>query len=257
MYVGATTSPSSIATTRPEDFDWVVLPPLAGTRAPPRRPTRRPCRCRPQSEHVEEAAEFIDFFMAAENLAAVAEGDWLIPASAAARDAVARTTGGENGWDDDPRQRRQPRRPRRSSRRDYPQWKDQIATPAFQQYLADEISLDDLQAQLTDGLGAGRRRLSIPTGTPTGPTADTREPTRATTASGDRQPLDEATRGARRRGRRRRPRRRRPRARPRSRSRSATAATSTASSRRSTPTGATPGRSRRTTRATGTSPTTP
>ncbi len=41
------------------------------------------------AEHVEEAAEFIEFYMQAENLAAVAEGDWLIPASAAAADAVA------------------------------------------------------------------------------------------------------------------------------------------------------------------------
>ena len=104
-----------------------------------------------ESEHVEEAAAFIDFFMDAENLAAVAEGDWLIPTSAAARDAVLESTGGENGWDEilatgdllvaAPFQ----------SVVDYPQWKDQIATPALQQYFADQISLEDLQAQLTDG----------------------------------------------------------------------------------------------------------
>ena len=33
----------------------------------------------------------------------------------------------------------------------YPRWKDQIATPAFQQYLADKISLDDLDKKLSDG----------------------------------------------------------------------------------------------------------
>ena len=34
---------------------------------------------------------------------------------------------------------------------DYPQWREQTATPALQQYLADQISLEDLQAQLTSG----------------------------------------------------------------------------------------------------------
>ena len=34
---------------------------------------------------------------------------------------------------------------------DYPQWKDQYATPAFQQYLSNSIDLEQLTAQLTDG----------------------------------------------------------------------------------------------------------
>ena len=33
----------------------------------------------------------------------------------------------------------------------YPQWKDQIATPAFQRYLADEIDEAELAAELTEG----------------------------------------------------------------------------------------------------------
>ena len=33
----------------------------------------------------------------------------------------------------------------------YPQWKDQIATPALQQYFADQIDLEELRTQLTDG----------------------------------------------------------------------------------------------------------
>ena len=33
----------------------------------------------------------------------------------------------------------------------YPQWKDQIATPAFQKYLGNEISADELAKELEDG----------------------------------------------------------------------------------------------------------
>ena len=67
-----------------------------------------------------------------------------------ARDAVLESTGGESGWDvilatgdllvAAPFQ----------SVVDYPQWRSR-PTPAFQQYLADQISLEDLQAQLTSG----------------------------------------------------------------------------------------------------------
>ena len=90
--------------------------------------------------------------MDAQNLASVAEGDWLIPSSGAARDA------GRH------RHERRERLAGRSSPAatastaapfqsaiNYPQWKDQIATPALQQYFADQIDLDDLQSQLTDG----------------------------------------------------------------------------------------------------------
>ena len=33
----------------------------------------------------------------------------------------------------------------------YTEWKDTVATPAFQRYLADQISSDELAAELTDG----------------------------------------------------------------------------------------------------------
>ena len=34
---------------------------------------------------------------------------------------------------------------------DYPQWKDQYATPAFQEYLAGTITLEELEQRLADG----------------------------------------------------------------------------------------------------------
>ena len=91
--------------------------------------------------------------MQAENLAEVAQGDWLIPTtSAAGRDP-----------EDDRRQERLGRRPWPAaseltkapfqSVENYPQWKDQIATPAFQQYLADQIDRRPWAQKLTDGWG--------------------------------------------------------------------------------------------------------
>jgi hypothetical protein len=34
---------------------------------------------------------------------------------------------------------------------DYPQWKDQIATPALQRYLGNQSDLPTLQRELTEG----------------------------------------------------------------------------------------------------------
>ena len=138
-----------------------MLPPLAGTEGANQAANPQTLSVAAESEHVEQAAAFINYFMEAENLAAVAEGDWLIPTVRRRRDAVLESTGGESGWDRSwPAGELLVAAPFQSVV-DYPQWKDQIATPAFQQYLADQISLEDLQAQLTDGLGAGRRRLTV------------------------------------------------------------------------------------------------
>jgi multiple sugar transport system substrate-binding protein len=152
MFVGGNFYAQQLESDAPEDFNWVVLPPLAGSEGANQAANPQTLSVPVDSEHPEEAAAFISFVMEAGNLAALAQGDWLIPASGAARDAVLEAAGGEDAWWDvilatgdvlvaAPFQ----------SVLDYPQWKDQIATPALQQYLADSISLEELQAQLTDG----------------------------------------------------------------------------------------------------------
>ena len=89
--------------------------------------------------------------MGADNLAALAQGDALIPSTAAAREAVAAATGGENGWDVILASGDQLVAAPFQSVPEYPQWNSDVATPAFQEYFADSISLEDLQAQLTEG----------------------------------------------------------------------------------------------------------
>jgi maltose-binding protein MalE len=150
MTVQGSYAAQTLAESAPANLHWAALPLLAGDSAD-QAANPQTMSVAAESKHVEEAAEFIDFYMKAENLAKVAEGDWLIPATSSAADAVATDTKSANGWPTilagldhlvaAPFQ----------SVTNYPQWKDQIATPAFQKYLGNEISADELAQQLEDG----------------------------------------------------------------------------------------------------------
>lgn len=151
MYVGGNFLAQQITESAPAGFTWTVLPPLAGSAGPVQAANPQTMSVSAQSKAPEQAAKFIDYFMNAENQAKLAQGDWLIPASKPARDAVADQTASTPVW-----------APLLKSGADlagapfqqaanYPQWKDQYATPALQRYFANSISLADLQKQLTDG----------------------------------------------------------------------------------------------------------
>ncbi|MBB4905440.1 ABC transporter substrate-binding protein [Actinophytocola algeriensis] len=151
MYIGGNFLAQQITEAAQPGFNWTVLPPLAGSAGPVQAANPQTMSVSAQSKAPEQAAKFIDYFMNAENQAKLAQGDWLIPASAPARDAVAEQTKDTPVWEpilktgDDlagaPFQKA----------KNYPQWKDQYATPALQQYFANSISVDDLKKQLTDG----------------------------------------------------------------------------------------------------------
>jgi len=151
MYVGGNFLAQQITESAPAGFKWTVLPPLAGSAGPVQAANPQTMSVSAQSKAPEQAAKFIDYFMSAANQAKLAEGDWLIPASKPARDAVASQTKDTPVW-----------KPMLTSgdglasapfqkAKNYPQWKDQFATPALQQYFANSISLDDLKKQLSDG----------------------------------------------------------------------------------------------------------
>lgn len=134
----------------PKSFHWTVLPPLAGTSSN-QAANPQTLSVSAASKHVKEASQFLNYFMQADNLAAVGQGDWLIPSSAAARESIQKSTGGANGWTQTLAGATTLVQAPFQSVTNYPRWKDQIATPAFQQYLADKISLDELDKKLTDG----------------------------------------------------------------------------------------------------------
>jgi multiple sugar transport system substrate-binding protein len=151
MFFGGNFYAQQITESAPDDFNWVVLPPLEGSEGAAQAANPQTLSVPAESDNVEAAAEFINFFMGAENQAALAQGDWLIPASAEARDAVATETGGESGWDVILRSGESLTVAPFQSASGYVQWRDQVATPALQQFFADEISLEELQTQLQEG----------------------------------------------------------------------------------------------------------
>ncbi|WP_410793327.1 ABC transporter substrate-binding protein [Kribbella sp. C-35] len=136
----------------PKTFQWEVLPPLKGT-STKQAANPQTLSVPAEGKHIEQSAKFIDYFMKAENLAAVGQGDWLIPTTQAARDAVLKATGGKNGWQQMLASGADLTKAPFQSVENYPQWKDQIATPAFQQYLANKTDAAALGKKLSDGWG--------------------------------------------------------------------------------------------------------
>ncbi|MDQ4053607.1 MAG: extracellular solute-binding protein [Actinomycetota bacterium] len=150
MTVQGSYNAQTLSESAPADLDWMVMPALEGDSAD-QAANPQTLSVSAQSPAVEEAAEFINYYMQPDNLAAVAEGDWLIPASSDAAAAVEENTGGANGWSTILAGGEHLTKAPFQSATAYPQWKDQIATPSFQRYLGDEISADELAAELTEG----------------------------------------------------------------------------------------------------------
>lgn len=151
MYIGGNFLAQQITESASEDFNWTVLPPLAGAAGPVQAANPQTVSVSAQSEHVEEAAQFIDYFMQAENQAQLALGDWLIPASADAREEVRSQTADQPVWSSILESGETLASAPYQEADNYPEWDDQHATSAFQQYFADSISRDELQKQLTEG----------------------------------------------------------------------------------------------------------
>jgi len=151
MYIGGNFLAQQITESAPAGFKWTVLPPLAGSAGPAQAANPQTMSVSAQSKAPEQAAKFIDYFMNAENQSKLAQGDWLIPASAPARDKVAEQTADTPVWEPILKTGVDLKGAPFQKAANYPQWKDQYATPALQQYFANSISVDDLRKQLSDG----------------------------------------------------------------------------------------------------------
>lgn len=151
MYVGGNFLAQQITEAATADFDWTVLPALAGSDGNVQAANPQTMSVAAESKNPKEAAEFINFFMGADNQAKLAMGDWLIPASADARAVVEKATAGQAGWKELLATGENLKGAPFQKATDYPQWKDQYATPGFQQYFANAISAEELAKQLTEG----------------------------------------------------------------------------------------------------------
>ena len=134
----------------PAGFNWTMLPLLKGT-SQNQAASPQTLSIARQSKHPAEAMKFIAYYMKAENLAKLAEGDALIPVSTSAAAIVKKDLAGKHGWDailaasanlvDSPW----------NKATKFPQWKSETATPAYQEFLAGKIDSAALQQRLTDG----------------------------------------------------------------------------------------------------------
>ncbi|CAM3943244.1 ABC transporter substrate-binding protein [Kibdelosporangium persicum] len=151
MTVQGSFQAANIAKDAPAGFDWVVLPPLAGPAGPAQAANPQTLSVNKDSAHVKEAAEFIDFFTSTENLAALNEADALIPPTTSAREALTAKLGSKNGWNAILSSGKHLTSAPYLFVDKYAQWKDTVATPAFQRFLGRELDADGLARALQDG----------------------------------------------------------------------------------------------------------
>lgn len=141
----------------PAGMEWVELPPLKGSAGTAQAANPQTLSVNADSPNVDRAAQFAAFFANADNQAALNEADALIPASTKARQIILQKTGGKNGWDMTMKSAASLTGAPFLTVDAYTQWKDTIATPAFQQYLANQIDAAKLKQSLTDGFAQVNR----------------------------------------------------------------------------------------------------
>lgn len=141
---------TQISEKAPQGFSWAMLPLLKGTNQHQAANPQTLSIAR-QSSYPSQAMGFIAFFMQAQNLAAIAQGDALIPVTTSAAAEVKKALGSENGWDavlagaadlvDAPWNKADK----------FPDWKSKYATPAYQKFLAGQLDAAGLGSALQDG----------------------------------------------------------------------------------------------------------
>lgn len=151
MTVQGSFQATNIAQDAPEGLNWVALPPLEGSAGAVQAANPQTYSVNVDSEHIDESADFLNFLMSGENLGKIAYADALIPSSGAARSEVETLAGDDAAWKQVLASGEGLVGPPFLAVSKYTEWKDTVATPAFQRYLADQISSDELAAELTDG----------------------------------------------------------------------------------------------------------
>ena len=151
MTVQGSFQATNIANDAPDGFNWVALPPLEGSEGAIQAANPQTYSVNIDSEHVEESADFLNFFMNGKNLAQIAYADALIPSSESARAEVEKLAADNPAWTQVLASGEGLVGPPFLKVEKYTEWKDTIATPAFQQYLADQITSEQLATQLSDG----------------------------------------------------------------------------------------------------------
>ncbi|WP_329284225.1 ABC transporter substrate-binding protein [Streptomyces sp. NBC_00691] len=140
-----------IAQQAPEGFEWTVLPAPAGDAGLTQGVSPQTLSIAEDSPYKKEAAAFLDFFLRPENMVRLARGDWMLPTGTAALADPSLHTA-RDGWATGAAVAERLRPAPAQSVRGYPEWKDKVATPAFQEYYSGAIDGAELRRRLvTDG----------------------------------------------------------------------------------------------------------
>jgi multiple sugar transport system substrate-binding protein len=134
----------------PAGFEWVTLPPIKGL-SQNHAANPQTLSISEDSQHKQQAMQFIEYFVNPANMARLAQGDWLLPTGRQAGEELASSTGGKQGWDVAVASAQNLTMAPFQQVDGYPEWKTKVATPALQEYFADKITLDQLATQLVDG----------------------------------------------------------------------------------------------------------
>ncbi|MFD3334547.1 ABC transporter substrate-binding protein [Streptomyces sp. NPDC058700] len=138
-----------IAQQAPDGFEWTVLPAPAGSAGPTQGVSPQTLSIAEDSPYKKEAVEFLDFFLRPANMVRLARGDWMLPTGTAAlADPSLRTA--EAGWATGAAMAAHLRPAPAQSVRGYPEWKDKVATPAFQEYYSGAIDGAELRGRLAE-----------------------------------------------------------------------------------------------------------
>ncbi|MGW2832461.1 ABC transporter substrate-binding protein [Streptomyces sp. NPDC001286] len=136
-----------IAQQAPKGFAWQVLPAPAGADGLAQGVSPQTLSIAADSPHKKEAAAFVDFLLRPRNMVRLALGDWMLPTGTRAlKDPALHTA--EDGWATGTALAAHLRSAPAQSVRGYPEWKDKVATPAFQEYYSGAIGLDELRHRL-------------------------------------------------------------------------------------------------------------
>ncbi|MBC9821027.1 ABC transporter substrate-binding protein [Terrabacter sp. MAHUQ-38] len=151
MTVQGSFQAANIKKDAPAGLDWVELPPLSGSQGTAQAANPQTLSVNADSPNADKAAEFVAYFANAENMAKLNQADALIPASKKAQDLILSSTGGKDGWDMTMKSAQGLTGAPFLAVDAYTQWKDTIATPSFQKYLANQIDDAGLTQALTEG----------------------------------------------------------------------------------------------------------
>ncbi|MGV9427602.1 ABC transporter substrate-binding protein [Streptomyces sp. NPDC003656] len=136
-----------VALQAPKGFDWEVLPAPAGANGLTQGVSPQTLSIAADCPHKKEAAAFLDFLLRPRNMVRLALGDWMLPTGThALKDPALHTR--KNGWSTGTALAAHLRPAPAQSVRGYPEWKDKVATPAYQEYYSGSIGLSALRRRL-------------------------------------------------------------------------------------------------------------